>query len=52
MKNMSNMELTIGVGWDVVSLVEKGVVGASQVIEIGIRPMATAFSIGAGHPRL
>lgn len=51
MKNMSDLELIIGVAWDV-SLVEKDAMGASQVIEVGIRPIAIVFSIGAEHPRL
>lgn len=45
------MDPTIGAGRDA-GFVEKGTVGASQVIKVEARPKVVAFSVGAGCPVL
>ena len=50
-KNMSDVDPTIGAGWDA-GFVKKSAVGASQIVEIEARPVAVAFCIEAGHPVL
>ena len=50
-KNMSDVDPTIGAGWDA-GFVKESAMGASQIVEIDARPVAVAFCIEAGHPVL